>query len=434
MDNQTLIKLKVNNIMRIKAVEITVEGKAVIIGGKNRAGKSSLLQSIAMLFGGGRAVPDKPIREGEDRGSIVGETEDLIIVKKFDKTKKTLVELKVMSKELGELSSPQRILDKLYNALTFDPLEFLNAKPDKQSAILQKLAGLDFTEHDALRKSIYDERTKVNGKLDDAEMVFASAPFHSDAPDEEVSLEALLKEMRVIQEDNDRLKDRRFELSVLKNNLTTKRVMLETSKENLDTAQLNLQRAQERVNSAKEDFGIASGEVEKAAQAIDTFGEIPEDQSTDEIREKIKNTEGLNNKLKDNKRKEEKKKIYVDLEEKSTTLKSQLKEMDDKKKNEIHSASFPVEGLSFDETGVMFCGIPIDQCSQEEQITIGVGMSAAMNPKLRIALIKGGSSLDEERLKLVVEESHKRKIIPWIERVGEGDECSVIIEDGSIKE
>ena len=56
-----------------------------------------------------------------------------------------------------------------------------------------------------------------------------------------------------------------------------------------------------------------------------------------------------------------------------------------------------------------------------------------MNPKLKILLIRDGSLLDEDNLKMVAEMAEEEGGQLWLERVGEGKECQVIIEDGRIK-
>ena len=48
-----IVELKTENVKRIQAVEITPQGNVVVIGGKNGAGKSSVLDSIEYALHGG---------------------------------------------------------------------------------------------------------------------------------------------------------------------------------------------------------------------------------------------------------------------------------------------------------------------------------------------------------------------------------------------
>lgn len=61
-------------------------------------------------------------------------------------------------------------------------------------------------------------------------------------------------------------------------------------------------------------------------------------------------------------------------------------------------------------------------------------MAFAANPKLKVVLIRDGSLLDEDNLKLITDVAAEHGGHVWIERVGTGEECSVILEDGEIKQ
>ena len=102
------------------------------------------------------------------------------------------------------------------------------------------------------------------------------------------------------------------------------------------------------------------------------------------------------------------------------------------KETQLSEAKFPIKKLSFDEDGVIFDGIPFDQCSTAQQIKISVAMGLVMNPKLRVLLIREGSLLDAKNLEMIAKMAKKADAQIWIERVSKGEECQVIIEDGSV--
>jgi hypothetical protein len=60
-------------------------------------------------------------------------------------------------------------------------------------------------------------------------------------------------------------------------------------------------------------------------------------------------------------------------------------------------------------------------------------MGFAQNPGLKILLVRDGSLLDENSLNLLAQLARDFDGQVWIERVGEGDESAVIIEDGVVK-
>ena len=108
---QTLLNLDVHNVKRIRAVNIKPDGNVIIIGGRNAQGKSSVLDSILYAMKG-KAIPGKPLRNGEERGNVMLETQDLVISRTFTESGNALkVTLKDM--DLAQLRTPQNVLLRL---------------------------------------------------------------------------------------------------------------------------------------------------------------------------------------------------------------------------------------------------------------------------------------------------------------------------------
>jgi hypothetical protein len=62
-----------------------------------------------------------------------------------------------------------------------------------------------------------------------------------------------------------------------------------------------------------------------------------------------------------------------------------------------------------------------------------VAMGLAANPRLKVLLVRDGSLLDEDSLRLVATMAAEADAQVWLERVGEGAECSVVIEEGHVR-
>jgi hypothetical protein len=56
-----------------------------------------------------------------------------------------------------------------------------------------------------------------------------------------------------------------------------------------------------------------------------------------------------------------------------------------------------------------------------------------LQPKSRVILIREGSNLDAESLKMVAEMARERGLQIIMERVSRGDECTIIITDGAVE-
>ena len=78
-----IIELRAENVMRLKAVEITPDGTVQVIGGRNAQGKSAVLNAIWLALGGGKASKDisRPIRDGEENASVRLDLGDLVVTR-----------------------------------------------------------------------------------------------------------------------------------------------------------------------------------------------------------------------------------------------------------------------------------------------------------------------------------------------------------------
>lgn len=113
-------------------------------------------------------------------------------------------------------------------------------------------------------------------------------------------------------------------------------------------------------------------------------------------------------------------------------LTQRLTELGEQKAQALADAKFPVDGLTFDDTGVLYRGVPLSQASSAEQIRVSLAMGMALNPRLRVLMIKDGSLLDEDSMAAIREQVTEGGYQLWLERVGDADQGAVIIEDGQV--
>ena len=107
--------------------------------------------------------------------------------------------------------------------------------------------------------------------------------------------------------------------------------------------------------------------------------------------------------------------------------------LDSQRDAAIAAASFPVPGLSFNETGVLYNGLPFSQCSSAEKLRVSVAIAIATSPKLRVIRITDGSLIDSKNMAIIEEMARSNDYQIWIERVDESGKVGVFIEDGEVK-
>jgi chromosome segregation ATPase len=106
-------------------------------------------------------------------------------------------------------------------------------------------------------------------------------------------------------------------------------------------------------------------------------------------------------------------------QEKSETITERLKVIKKEKEEVFASYPLPVKGLTFDEEGISYDGLPLhdEQINTAKLIEIGLKIGMAMNPNLRVMIIKDGSLLDKETLNKIINIADKRGYYLLIEVV-----------------
>lgn len=418
-----IVKLEASNVKRLVAVEITPDGSLVVVGGKNGAGKSSTLDSIAMALGGKDLVPEKPLRSGAEKGHVEVDLGDLVVRRTF--TAAGGGTLTVSNRDGARYPSPQKILDDLTGRLTFDPLAFSRMDPRKQLETLRALVGVDFSALDRERAALYEERTAVGRTAKALEGQLAGRALHEDAPESEVSVAALMAELDAAQARIREIDDLVAASVEWERDIQIHERAVSDAEARLAEAKANLDRERELLAAQREG-------AKKAKEAADAASATKPDVAP--IRAKIASADEQNRKHRENLEREE---IAAELDgtkREVATLSAKIEALDRTKEATLAGAAFPVPGLSFDESGVLLNGLPFSQASSAEQLRVSVAMGLAMNPKLRVLLIRDGSLLDAESLRLVAEMAEEAEAQVWMERVGDGAECSVVIEDGHVRE
>ena len=415
-----IINLQSENIKRLRAVEITPQGNIVVIGGENAQGKTSVLDSIFMALGGKSSIPKEPIHRGEDSAMIRLELDDLIVTRSFTPTN---TYLKVENKEGASFKSPQAMLDKLVGRLSFDPMDFLRMKPKEQHKTLKDIVGLDFTEQDTKRERIYNERRDCNRDIEKMKGTIALKDFPPDTPDEPIDVEGLMEEAKQARLLNANNESQRRQLVVVKDG------WVETAGK--------IDKKNAELKAIKADLLVLRDELEVIrvnGEVLDKEVKELKDVDLEPIDSQIRNSNEINIAVRNKQEQELYKGELKDLTQEAKELTDQIKEIDAEKEKALNEAEFPVPGLSFDENGVTYNGIPFDQASGMEQTKVSLGMGIALNPELRVLLVREASVITPKSLEAIAEFAKEKDVQLWLEdcRATE-DQASVIIEDGSVK-
>jgi DNA repair exonuclease SbcCD ATPase subunit len=408
-----IIKLIAENFKILKAVEIEPgNNNTIIITGKNGAGKTSVLDAIAIAMAGKRAIKElkKAIREGEDKAFVTIETEKYIITRKW--TQNDSGTLVVKDNEGRTYPSPQAFLDKIIGELTFDPLEFSLSKPQEHRQILINLIGQAkiLAELNDKRQIAYNRRTDVNRELKSLKSRLDSLP----KPDP--SLENQNK--KDVNELTKKLQDA--------NKINTD---AENIKNKIAQTEININQSKRKIEEIEEQITIEKKYVDDLKDALKNIHTSDISVVNQEFEDAIKLNKQLDEAFK-----------YYDLEEEygkmfsqSDVFSNEIDNIDNQKKQILAEAKFPITGLGFNEDGITFNDIPFQQCALSEQLKVSIAIAMATNPEFRVIRITDASLLDSDNLKIIQEMADKYDFQVWLEIVSDGQsDIGICIEEGEI--
>jgi ribosomal silencing factor RsfS len=428
-----IIRFEAQNIKRLSAVTIepNADASAIVLGGGNEEGKSSCLDAIEMALAGDRVSPPEPIRRGRTKAKVVVDLGDMIVTRRFtDKGSSLAIE----NREGLRYKSPQTLLDGFYNKLTFDPLAFADEPdPKKQADILRRLAGLDTSDLEDARKKAFEARTLVNRDVARAKGALEKAEHYPDItePKDATALFAQL---------DDAEKHART-LADVERRVALADAFVTASEERRRRAVAAVQAARRALEEAQQDERMAESAVESANDALRDVSVIRDHvrataPDTATMRAELAEVQDHNRKVDANSRREVYARELAAYQRQAQQFTDAIEGADTAKAQRLAAAKFPVEGLGIsDSGGVTWNGIPFEQASTAVRTRVSVAIGFALNPKLKILLVRNGNDLDARNLQLLADLAKDAGGQVWVERIAGGIDGiqTVVIEDGAVQ-
>lgn len=434
-----IVKVTAKGFMGIEYVEVVPKKTVTVIGGRNRQGKTSLLTAIASALGGKKLCPEKPIRTGEDAAKVSvdldGDPAKLIppitVVREFFRKDNGDIDsrLEIVTKDGYKSPSPQTLLSDCLGKLGFDPEAFLRMDAKKQADVLREMVGLDFSALDAEYKRIYDERTALTREGKSLKGQLDGCKKHDDVPTEEVSITELAGKLKEIHAANQKNEAERQKLRTLEQQAKTAEAACVQFEQRIADLERMLKESREQLAQAQQNHNAAIDTTTAQAKVVNAL----KDQDTSEVEAQMANAEQINRKVRENAKYAEIAAAVAAKQDEWKSASERLKKIESEKQAMREAAKWPVEGLGYDETGVTYNGVPFAQASSYEQRKIAMGICVALSPTLRFAFLRDGSLLDEAGLLEFAELAAANSVQLFVERVGKGAECNIVIEGGEVE-
>ena len=414
MDSIKINKLEIENVKRIKAVKIepTSEG-LTIIGGNNNQGKTSVLDSIAWALGGDRYRPSQAVRDGSviPPNLHIVMSNGLVVERKGKNSS-----LKVTDPE-GHKGG-QQLLNDFVEQLAIDLPKFMEASGSEKARILLQIIGVGdrLMELDKSEQELYSQRLAVGRIADQKEKYAKEQPYYPEAPKELVSAADLIKQQQEILAQNGENQRKRDHANNYKQSVAF-------LSQEVEAMRAQLQKKEQELEDAKASLNTAM----MSAQDL-------EDQSTAELEESIAYIEEINRKVRANLDKDKAEDDALDYRNQYAALTKRIGETRKAKTDLLQSAELPLPELSVKEGELIYKGQKWDNMSGSDRLKVSTAIVRKLNPKCGFVLLDKLEQMDMQTLNEFGQWLEQEGLQAIATRVSTGDECSIIIEDGYVKE
>lgn len=410
----TINELQVENLKRVKAVKLVPSPNGLtVIGGKNRQGKTSVLDAIMWALGGDKYKPSDAKRANAlTPPNIRLELSNGITVER----KGVNSSLKVIDSS-GEKSG-QSLLNTFISKLALDLPSFINASEKEKADILLKIIGVGdkLKAMDEEENKIYVQRTEIGRLATKKEKVAEDMPFFPNLPTEPISaLELIQKQQEILARNGENNKKR--------DNLK----LIEQEKEKLT---IYVEDLKQRLEDAENRLNICVNDVITARKTVEEL----RDESTAELEENLRQIDDKNAKIRSNAQKEAAEAEAEALNKEYGVLSDALAEIRKNRNELLNSVDLPLPGLTVQEGRLLYNNVHWDSMSGSDQLKVATAIVRKLNPECGFVLMDKLEQMDSDTLQEFAAWLEKENLQVIATRVSTGDECSIIIEDGMVKD
>ena len=397
-------KLEIENVKRVKAVSLEpTQNGLTVIGGRNNQGKTSVLDSIAWALGGDKFKPTSARRDGSvvppylhvemDNGLVVERRGENSALKVIDPAGR---------------KGGQQLLNEFVEQFALDLPRFMEQTSKEKANVLLRIIGVE----DQLKKLDYDESTTFNrrrevGRIALQKQKYAEElPLYPDVPKEPISAsELILRQQDILAKNGENQRLRNEYASMVKRH----------------------DELLEKLRATQAEFDELTAKIAISTKTVEELV----DESTDEIRESLLNIEKINTKVRANGERERAEIEAEQYKKDYDALTAEIEDLRAARTKLLDNADLPLPGLSVVDGELTYNGVKWDCMSGSDQLKTATAIVRRLNPKCGFVLLDKLEQMDVDTLKEFGEWLESEGLQAIATRVSTGDECSIIIEDGT---
>jgi len=309
----------------------------------------------------------------------------------------------------------QALLGEFVSQFALNVGEFMGAPDKKKAEILLKVIGVNpqpfeerirTLEADRLLKGRESVRAKGNAE---------SLPYFEEAGEEKLDGNSISAQMTEALSHNARIRQASGDI--------------EAAKDRVELAAMKLKQAEEALKSAQESYAKYERQLEAAKEKALAAGQPVDTQA---ISKKLQEVTEFNERVSGNLARKHAQELAAQLAEEYKAIQTEIEGVREELRALLEGANLPYPGLGVSDGVLEFNGRPWSTLSESERLILATAVSRAVMPQCKFVLIDGMERMDRKTL---------RTFTGWLEaqglqaigtRVGDGDECTIIIEDGVV--
>ena len=471
--------LEVEDFKRIRFVKFDLKRGVNELSGANGAGKSSVLDSIAVLLDGMAALKDdsikttEPIHAGAQRSRIRTRIGEMNVTRTITKTKGGSYTSEIRFEPVGGKAYPatQKQLNDLIGQHNLDPIDFikLDAK-GKFDALKAFVPGFDFEAAKRAYDADYLRRTEVNRVARESRSAADLISVPDGTPSEPIDEAALVAQLQAAGEHNTALEQRKARRTAAVTLIETHRSTAATHLVAVDAVRperiqrhtafkagrvaaieelerqiaavresitADAQAAEAEIAAGEADLKQKSTDATAAADALqarlDEAGELPAPVDAAALTQAIADARRVNANVTRAVERTRHLTTATKYEGESEALTAGMDAREVAKQAAIASAKLPISGIEFGDGEIRYKGAPFDQASTAQKLEVAIARIVALNPKLRLAWIRDASLLDDESYARLNELALRHDIDVLIETVRPIGKDAVVLENGHVR-
>ena len=362
-----------------------------------------MLDSIAWALGGDKFKPSSPKRAGsviEPHLKVI--LNNGIVVERSGKNSS----LKVIDPNGNK--GGQQLLNSFVEQFALNLPKFINQTGKEKASTLLKIIGVGdkLYQLENEEQTIYNKRHTIGQIADQKAKFVKEMPVYTGVPSEPISASELIRQQQEILAKNGENQRKRQQRDKYDHELVEAQAAFEQAKQRLEAAEQN------------------------AAAARKTAENLI-DESTAELEKNISDIEELNKKIQANL---DRQKAEIDAEEYKTQYDDLTVEINDirqKKTDLLNNADLPLPELSVENGELIYKGFKWDNMSGADQLIVATSIVRKLNPNCGFVLLDKLEQMDLDTLTEFGKWLEQEGLQAIATRVSTGDECSIIIEDGT---